>query len=334
MGGKRAKIEDGEEMPESKAPVNRQGKVFTTCRLFKTAYKDKYWTISTCRGQLAPGFRVERSRHLYLRLGREKHRMRASEWLLCTFIGLPPSPSHCVEYMDGNPSNLSLENLRWVDRHVAREPTIYVSRGAIHHCKVIGKKGEHEMEFSSVLEAAAYSGCTPGNVCRSARECKETLGWQFRYKYIESIEGEVWAVLGGKREVSNMGRIRKPVPGGYVELNKGRTNKVTVGGEEIEFGLLMAKTFMHYDERGDPTLQVRHKNGDESDFRVENLELVPSGKQPKPPKQVTLLHRETGNTLTFESAKAAGAFLEISTRAVTNCISKKLSHPHYDISYN
>lgn len=205
-----------------------------------------------------------------------------------------PNPNNYkeVDHIDRNPSNNTLENLRWASskqqRSNQKKPEYDISRlRSVWKCDI--KTGERLELFQSIKLAVentdTMTSKTPQkNIVNAARGGqKGAYGFKWEYDDFEVIEGEIWkpadpVYLGfepgtdTKYQISSHGRlrnmfgaIRKPVTSGnkYMIFY---INKLTILAHR-----LVAFSFMKQPEGKNI---VNHIDGNRQNNHISNLEFV------------------------------------------------------------
>jgi hypothetical protein len=208
------------------------------------------------------------------------------------FIGLPPTPQHTVDHVDGSRANNAATNLRYATRsqqQIYRHELRTTEEASPHQRSVTAtnlQTGE-TLKFPSATKAAAFVGTTHGTV---ASICLKGRGGHggFTFVYdaaepIVSLDGEIWSplVIDGDStnwRISNLGRLitgcgdlctNRPQRHGYVP--------VKINRKMHRVHRLVMSTF------GTPAPSTKHSvdhiNGIKSDNRIANLRWATQSEQ-------------------------------------------------------
>jgi hypothetical protein len=198
---------------------------------------------------------------------------------LSTFIGLPPTKHHTADHIDRNRSNDSLSNLRWADKSLQVTNRDY-SDTVGKQVPVIATRGDEVRCFNSFKEACIALNVSHGNISRVIKgEYKQTGGWSFKYQYIDDRPGEEWKLYGNKTHVSNHGRVKREVYGGFTEVTlraKSPYFTLVVGKKKMPLHHVVVELFGDFIERRriDPTCEVDHKDSDTRNNHISNLRIM------------------------------------------------------------
>jgi hypothetical protein len=158
--------------------------------------------------------------------------------LMAIAFGLPKRDDQdTVDHIDNNPSNNSLENLRWASKSEQIQHSYATNEdresSAPRRSKPVeGRElgAEEWVSYASSAEAARELGLHPGNISACCRgRCKQTGGYEFRWgeaNEVAVLEGETWKPYESAW-VSSLGRFKssrgvvstpKPRKSGYVSI--------------------------------------------------------------------------------------------------------------------
>ncbi|AHC55064.1 HNH endonuclease [Tunisvirus fontaine2] len=184
-----------------------------------------------------------------------------------------PEGKKNVHCKDGNPRNVSLENIQRCNRGEEEG----MKRGSKKPDKILQMTPEKVVirEFETVERAVlAVKGTTKNGITRALAGRKEYNGFLWRYKATLDIPGEIWKTVAYKDKeytVSSMGRIllaRDKKTYGSIQ----RDGYAHYNGQKVH--RIIASAFLP------PPLPSQkycnHISGDCADNRVENLEWVSS----------------------------------------------------------
>ena len=273
------------------------------------------------------------------------------------FLEPPPSDEHKqVNHIDGDPANNRADNLAWVtplenNKHSYDTNAERKSNAPKQSKPVLGRwygsEGEW-VEYASASAAARALEVNSGGVSNCCRGKVKRAG-EYEFKYAPLAEdqhdrlGEVWQEVelecGASRRVSNLGRVRK-ADGIITEgWDSGGYLRVGINGKKHLVQRLVAKAFLAPPPSEEHT-QVRHKDGDRTNNRPDNLAWVTPSENirqshdtnaerkshaPKQSKPVLgRRHGSEGEWVEYKSTHAAGRALGVYQGGVSACCRGKV----------
>jgi hypothetical protein len=329
----------------SNTPVDREGNRYDDYILFSDDSEHGYCAKNIVSGKYMKGTHSQGYRKIiFMRRDVDNNKIQhvssLASWRACTFIGPPPTDHHTADHIDRNRRNDSLTNIRWATKteQVLNKDKV---RNSGKHVPIIATRGDDVRHYRSLSIA-----CEELNLRRSNAsgvlfgKYTHIKGWVFRYDYIQDFNGEVWINYNPKYYVSNHGRIKKEVPGGYVEITHDTKKDyitIRVGSTNRLLHVVIAELFGDLIARRqlDPNVQVDHINGDRKNNHINNLQVLNSKDHVTKTlgKPVLIEDRGTNICIEFPSITEAANHIGENYYYMSNYLSNKSEHPKYNISY-
>jgi hypothetical protein len=164
--------------------------------------------------------------------------------------------------------------------------------------------------------------------------------WTFRYQYIDEIPGERWKHWDGKLHVSDHGRVKKQVRGGYVLCTYGLKKRYIVigtGKKHKDLHLVVMELFGDLLERRliDPLCEVDHIDSDPRNNHIRNLQIL--SKQDHSTKtnglSVILRNKSSNHIEEFKTLSEAAKYLGVNPHTMSRYANGTSHHPEYQVTF-
>lgn len=330
----------------SRKPIDRDGNDYSDYLLFEKDDEKGYCAINCVTGRRLKGAMLNGYRILVVfRKDNNGNKIRRFQtiaaWRCSTFIGLPPTKHHTADHIDRNKNNDTLANVRWACLSVqSSNRNSFINTG---NTKPIYATRENDIRhYTGITEASIDLNININTLSKMLRTGKHThsSGWCIRYQYIKEIPGERWKHYRKKTEVSDHGRVRKKVYGGYIEVilaSKRTYLALMTNGRNVPLHLIVMELFGDLIERRkiDPKVQVDHIDEDTRNNHIGNLNCVSIADHAvkSHARAVEVKNRLTGDVQQFKSVVEATKFMKVPNSQGGKYAKQQRRHPLYDVRY-
>lgn len=161
--------------------VSNIGRVRSLDRTVIHKFNNKFYKGIILKQSCVPYLRV------HLSVKNKKETPTVHRLVAITFIdNLENKP--CVNHIDGNKLNNSMENLEWV---TCKENSVHAKVNNLLSVKpviMLSKDNKHLLKFSSIEEASNITGYNKGHICNCCSGVRKTHGgykWEYLKKDLE-----------------------------------------------------------------------------------------------------------------------------------------------------
>lgn len=208
-----------------------------------------------------------------LRTEESKHRTILVHRLILSSFRDRPSKEHTADHLNQDKTDNRLANLRWATRNeqALNKPDNIKKISTFLPIRQLNDKHESIATYDSVSSFPEHERKGISEAINQGSIYKKSY-WEVLP--ISDIPGEVWT--SGKdcnKEFSNLGRIRRLHRTSVYYEVKAANGIVFFQSKKHQLRRVIAHLFLGLD-LNDDVLVVKHINGDTSDVRVNNLEIV------------------------------------------------------------
>ena len=202
------------------------------------------------------------------------------------FLGLPPTPSHVVNHIDGNRSHNAIRNLQYATQseNVRHSLALRKARRSCGKAVQVRTVGERLwQQYPSIKRAADALGVSVTSVsmcCHGkAASCR---GQEFQFVQESDLPAEEWrdavdpktrcALLGYR--ISSYGRVHGPTGIRTFGRCIDGYRCAWIQGRNLRIHRIMAYSFLNVPVSDMSPWEVHHRDGNKSNNYVANLEVV------------------------------------------------------------
>jgi hypothetical protein len=266
-----------------------------------------------------------------------RNNFTVQKFMAITFLGLNPEEKVTIEHINGNSLDNRLENLNI--KNIQVKAPAANPRGYGTSSKKIWRVNPATNErvlYDSVSDAITWvinndptiviNGKVENFIINNRKHINSSIEnnttcfgykWEYENNNIPQ-DDEVWMVtIYPGYEVSNYGSVRGP----NKTSTKGHKSSVgsmvtDINGHKRTIHNLVAAAFMDVGDK-----DVRHKDGDKTNNRIDNLELVEHVSNLDTSKKITQYDLQMNIIEVFDSITAAANKLNINRKDISKCCS-------------
>lgn len=237
------------------------------------------------------------------------------------------SPKMTVDHIDRDPGNNASTNLRWATSSQQKLNQTNSNDIGPTPVRIRATNSEEAHDFNSVVEAAAFIGCST-NAIHHVLSCRQdtSFGWSFDYIADPDLPGEEWkAVDGSISQVSSLGRVNTRGTKRFLSARPDGYSMIYCGGKAKPMGRVVLSAFGY--PRPSKLHTVDHIDRNRSNNALSNLRWVVGAEQyanrktPTARQSYRIEARRVDSTewITYESWPDARAAIGVSTSGLNSC---------------